>query len=653
MSNPLFSVRALYPYESDVDGDLTFDAHQIITVDVIEDDEWYSGSFTDSGTGQCKSGIFPRNFVETIKVEKTPVKDQEEEEEDEEQDEEDSAGVTPAKALSEAESPAAVVVPKPVPAPAPMPAQAPAPAPAPIKSPPSHSISPPALPQTMQPASNQPISPELVSSPPKKRNAFQDRIAAFNISNAAPSPFAQPKPSTYSKKPFHAVPTNSYVPQMPFAPKQAKAPVPTPPPAEVVHADDSDGKEKEAMPKMSLKERIKLLQQQQEAEAARSEALAVKKRQKAKQKAVVDEEGDLTSPAAPVDSIDSHASLEAMITGESLTGVSRDLEENDEVTFSREAAASPESHPQQPTLDPRPKIVQQAPPSEQDEDEDEDEEESEDEEDEEEARRLALRERMAKISGGMGMPMGMGMGMMLPGGFGASAPSKPSKKKKAIEEVATPAPVPVPVMVPVLPFANPAALSPPKPTKDNEDEEGEEDDANVEDEAVISKTLEQVSLDKPEIDDTFVSKEISSVSSKVQAEHVEPVKKQAGPVPEAEVSHTTPSRTASPTKAELSPPLVPPVHRSPLTEPEALAANPPAPSEANRGLGSIIAANIEDSDSEDSDDAWSEKGSSRKTEPLNDNVRPPPPAVPAHAPVAVLVSAPIGTQDHQERTFRM
>lgn len=650
MSQPPFSVRALYPYESDVDGDLTFDAHQIITVDVIEDDEWYSGSFTDSGTGQRKSGIFPRNFVETIKVEPTPVKDQEEE--DEEEEEEDTGDVAPAKAPAKEEPPAAVAVPKsvPVPVPAPMPAQAPAAAPAPIKSPPSHSISPP----TVTPASNQATSPEVVatSPPPKKRNAFQDRIAAFNSSNAAPSPFAQPKPSTYSKKPFHAVPTNSYVPQMPFAPKPAKAPAPPPPPTEVVHPDDSDEEEKEAMPKMSLKERIKLLQQQQEAEAARSEALAAKKKQKAKQKAeeraVVDEEGELTSPAVPVDSIDSHATLEAAQTGGSLASVSRDLEEEDEAPLSREVAASPESHPQPPVLDPRAKLVQQAPLPAQEEEEEEEEDESEDEEDEEEARRLALRERMAKISGGMGMPMGMGMGMMLPGGFGAPAPPKPPKKKKAVEEVAAPAPVPV--MVPVLPFANPAALPPSKPAEDeDEDEDDEEEEEEKDAEEVISKTLEHVSLDKPELSDMIVSKQVAPQVSKAQTEHIEPVAiKQAVPMPEAEVLHT-----GSPTKTELPMPPVPPVHRSPLPEPTESAAKPPASTEANRGLGSIIAANKEDSDSEDSDGAWSEKESPRKPEPVTEPAKPAPPAVPVHTPVPVVVPAPIVTQDHQQRTLRM
>ena len=59
MSVP-FQVKALHEYKSDYDDDLQFAAGQVITVTDIEDDEWYSGTYGG------KSGLFPKNFVETL-----------------------------------------------------------------------------------------------------------------------------------------------------------------------------------------------------------------------------------------------------------------------------------------------------------------------------------------------------------------------------------------------------------------------------------------------------------------------------------------------------------------------------------------------------------------------------------------------------------
>lgn len=60
---PPFLVKALYPYQSEHEDDLTFEAGQTIKVEVIEDDEWFTGSLAE---GPAKSGMFPRNFVEII-----------------------------------------------------------------------------------------------------------------------------------------------------------------------------------------------------------------------------------------------------------------------------------------------------------------------------------------------------------------------------------------------------------------------------------------------------------------------------------------------------------------------------------------------------------------------------------------------------------
>lgn len=62
---PPFSVKSIYEYKSDHDDDLSFPAGVVITVTDIEDDDWYSGELDG------KTGIFPKNFV---KVLESPIK---------------------------------------------------------------------------------------------------------------------------------------------------------------------------------------------------------------------------------------------------------------------------------------------------------------------------------------------------------------------------------------------------------------------------------------------------------------------------------------------------------------------------------------------------------------------------------------------------
>ncbi|KAL6943206.1 hypothetical protein ACO0RG_002195 [Hanseniaspora osmophila] len=63
---PPFKVVSLYAYGSEYEDDLPFDTNQVITVDSIEDDEWYSGHYIDSVNFSKKEGIFPKNFVEIL-----------------------------------------------------------------------------------------------------------------------------------------------------------------------------------------------------------------------------------------------------------------------------------------------------------------------------------------------------------------------------------------------------------------------------------------------------------------------------------------------------------------------------------------------------------------------------------------------------------
>lgn len=451
MVKPPFKVRALYPYESEEPDDLTFNTGQVITVDVVEDEEWYSGSYTDSKTGQFKSGLFPITFVQSIADEPVaaPAPAAPEVEED---DFEDVKPVPVAQQKTAA--PAAAPVPAPVPIPAPIEMQA-----------------------SSSPELKSPVTASSTEQP-RKRNAFQDRIAAFNTStDVAPSPFAQPKPVSYAKKTFYAAPSNSYVPQIPSVPKQVRhnSPPPQVPASEIVHYNDhNESEEEKAMPNVSLKDRIKLLQQQQAAEAARAEALATKK--KTKSKVRKPSEGEL-EPVETGGSLKSNRreslespELDATFTGGSMKSVTSPLAEPQEAPL----ASVPESIPSilspASVHHPEPKEEEK---EEEEEEEQEEEEDDEDEEDEEEARRLALRERMAKISGGMGMHLGMGMpGMVMPGGFGGmpGATAAPVKKAKKKEEDVEPRPQPIPI----LPFATPqppAKIATPSDLEEDEEDE--------------------------------------------------------------------------------------------------------------------------------------------------------------------------------------
>lgn len=61
-----FKVRSKFEYQSTDEDDLTFSPNQIITVTYIEDESWFQGTYNG------KSGIFPRDFVEILPGEIVP-----------------------------------------------------------------------------------------------------------------------------------------------------------------------------------------------------------------------------------------------------------------------------------------------------------------------------------------------------------------------------------------------------------------------------------------------------------------------------------------------------------------------------------------------------------------------------------------------------
>jgi hypothetical protein len=332
--------------------------------------------------------------------------------------------------------------------------------------------------------SPKPAPAEKKKPPPPvaaKSNAFRDRIAAFNAPAAAPIQPYKPSggvPTNFIKKPFVAPPPsrNAYVPpptrdtppvktyRREEDPEIAQRQAQTQSDAEragfVTHdTPKSNEGEEEAQPKISLKERIALLQKQQQEQAERAAAAMHKEKPKRPPVAKRTESQDVQAD----DSEDT--GLEKVTSG---TSRSRASVDHGRPPRSSHDIKSPDSQHRQPELvsendadqsgagetedaggestsvedEERPKSRHPPPPPRaaaapaqepdvgDEQDVAEEEEEEEDEMDAETRRKLELRQRMAKMSGGMGMP-GMFGGMPM----GGLPPPKP-KKKPTLEKKA-------------------------------------------------------------------------------------------------------------------------------------------------------------------------------------------------------------------------
>lgn len=485
----MFKVKAVYDYASPHDDDLSFASGQVITVTEEEDADWYVGEYTDD-SGVKQAGLFPRNFVERFEPQPPPRPNR-------------ASRYQPLEAAAEPALPVLPVQPTPAapqsqpePAPeqpqsAPEPAPEPTPAPAPEQhqQPPPLQI-PPAASKPEPAAALSPTSPRSAKKPPPpiavKSNAFRDRIAAFNQPAAAPiQPFkASAPPPTFVKKPFVAPPPsrNAYVAPPKEAPQVKTYRRDEDPEIADRQAQDQEAAERSGLtaasahpddaedegPKLSLKERIALLQKQQQEQADRA-AAAMQHKEKPKrpvQKKRLDSHeggpaddsedteldkvvsaGSTTRPSTDhgrpprsshdVRSPDSHFSerererdllSDANDADQSGAGDTEDQGDSTSVEGDEKRTVSnhppvPARAPAAPTRDPD--VTDERPVAKDAQDEGQEEEEEEEEEDEMDAetrRKLELRERMAKMSGGMGMP-GMFGGIPM-GGL-------PPKKKKS------------------------------------------------------------------------------------------------------------------------------------------------------------------------------------------------------------------------------
>ena len=460
MTAPSFRVKAIYDYSSPHDDDLSFSNGQIITVTDEEDDDWYFGEYADTTSGNKRSGLFPKNFVNPYEPE-TPPRPSRQSRSKKEM--EASPVVTEAAEAAHVEETESALQARPVP---PMTEQsedipqsrasAPSAGAQTPKSPETSTANPPVNASTkpVPVMTTKPAPPPVTEKP--TTGSFRDRINAFN-KPAAP-PVAPTKPSglgssggsSFVKKPFVAPPPskNAYVPPPREAPPQrvyrreedpdsgAQNPnglgIEVPSVAALSSAPVND---QEDQPKpTSLKDRIALLQRQQMEQAARHAEASQKKekpkRPAKKQLETQDETMDLGDPAE--DDALERVNSGGTVGKRSIDGIRDDVPRT--TTKSRDATliTSPGSAGRDfqsdandadqsgagdtegdelstsrddsddkhrstaPTVHPMEPRVG-------DEESDAGEDEGEPEMDPEVKRRMEIRERMAKMSGGMGM----------------------------------------------------------------------------------------------------------------------------------------------------------------------------------------------------------------------------------------------------------
>jgi hypothetical protein len=473
----MFRVKAVYDYASPHEDDLNFKQGQVISVTEEEGDDWYVGEYLDDA-GAKHDGLFPRNFVERYEPAPPPRPNRASRHKPLEPPAAQVAPPTPEIPQQEPEpvSRAEPEVPKPQPPPVQVPPPAkPEPTPMSPMSPPSATSTrsaelPPVADETTKPAAASKKPPPPIAA---KSNAFRDRIAAFNAPAAAPiQPFkAGGAPSTFIKKPFVAPPPsrNAYVPPPKEAPQVKTYRRDEDPEIAERQAQDQEAADKAGLvshdapkapegeeegPKMSLKERIALLQKQQAEQAERAAAThkekpkrpPVKKRTESHEGYAEDSEDPglekvVSAGSKPRESMDhvrpsrtstdirspeSHQNRELVSENDADQSGADNTEDAGGESTSVEDDEDRAKHVH-PPLPMRAPAAPSQEPDVGDEQDVEEEEEEEDDMDPETRRKLELRERMAKMSGGMGMP-GMFGGIPM-GGL------PPKKKKTADREV--------------------------------------------------------------------------------------------------------------------------------------------------------------------------------------------------------------------------
>lgn len=434
-----FKVRSAYEYSSSNEDDLVFAANQIITVTFIEDESWYTGTLNG------KTGMFPKSFVEIVPTDSVLVaqsltideadhvaKDEQLREPEEQLDEEKNADDEKAT-ITDAQS--------------------------------KNEFSTPIPSSTLVPISQSEV--HSTSKPePTKNASLGNKVSVPNV--PLPMPMTQRKEDPYAiKKQFIGAGKSSYVPAVVPRDKSnvAHGFHDVSSSSEIAREHDKPKETEEVEPKMSLKERIAMLETSRRLEAEKEEA-ARKKEDEKKAKAALKRQntasliesaeiakhktGDSFIETSPLQTHVEEPKTIAEIENDDVD----DLNSNQQTNFVAEHGVGKEEDEDARAQETASEDEGNAILDENvNEEEDEEEDEEEEDEDDEDVKRRRLVERMAKISGGRNM-FGM-MGMSTP--FGASktdsAPVKRTKstKKNSKSEKDTSDSIPSGPGVPVLP----------------------------------------------------------------------------------------------------------------------------------------------------------------------------------------------------------
>lgn len=423
-----FSAVALYEYKSDFEDDLNFSSGQVIQVTAVEDDEWYSGSYTDTD-GNTHSGMFPKNFVSEVdatgNLSTTAGLAPEVEEPEPSKDVEGNENTAFTK-IEKTDTPVDPVISK---------EQADAEK---LKE---------AVERTEEEHTEKPFTPKGLSS----------RISTFNSGNPFPLPGSK-VPEEKSQKSLKGT-TSSYVPpSFGTKDKDSKSKLDfshssyVPPPLKKDKPQNAGDTNKEVQPepikpsssfreepqeeegpKLSLKERIALLQQKQKEEAER-EAEALKKKQQKK------DSHKKTPPVPQPTTIDDETEIAADDLAENINEpIDNDYDDDGEPAIGLGKDVKSQATAEETVDDEVPKDQAK-------DEETGEEEEEEEEEDSEESRRAALRERMAKLAGA-GMYGGFNpfaaAGGLPPSSGGATKKKSKRTEQKEEDEIPRAAPIPI------------------------------------------------------------------------------------------------------------------------------------------------------------------------------------------------------------------
>ncbi|CCH47077.1 Myosin tail region-interacting protein MTI1 [Wickerhamomyces ciferrii] len=527
---PPFKVEALYEYKSDYEDDLNFPAGQLITVTTVEDDEWYSGTYI-STNGAEQSGMFPKNFVQPVKetainasseTRSSLGKPQDVSVQDETQIEDQSASTATTSGIEKDKTPENPVISK-------------------------EQTDGEQLEHAVKEAKKDSIT-ESKESAPFTPKGLSSRISTFDTEKSTPLSNASTKKETAPYNQSLKGVASSYIPPSLGSNKEVTSKTKpdfshssyVPPPLkkdtpksssidqsksdfqpEVVKPTTSFREEpqEEEGPKLSLKERIALLQQKQKEEAEReAEAQRKKQEKKESQKKIA---ATVATPSAVEHDIDSVSLKEDLPSEPS----SQKIEDPD---IHLEAQSVP-SESEAPKDEDLLKAKKTKEPEEDDnekekeiDNEEEEDEEEEEEEDSEEARRAALRERMAKLSGA-----GMYGGFNPFAAPGAGVPPKKTSTKKKSNSKDQEETIPQAAPIPIIPMGGgapqlPEALQRKNTTSSAAEHENERD---LETEAPEDEEADTEVGEGKDLDDNLPVKSSAADISSLQAPPIVPRRK--------------------------------------------------------------------------------------------------------------------------------